>query len=78
MENVFGSPKLNRKVLRINGRKGITQHFTFDSNAGYKSTANPRIVTWQTRGRGVQGEEVNSTNNAARSIINRNWKPLQS
>ena len=78
MDNVFGSPKLNRKVLKVNNRNGIKQEFIFNNNLGYKSKASPSVVTWQTRGRGVQGEEVNSTNNAARSIINRNWKPLQS
>ena len=78
MENVFGSPKINRKVLKVNRRKGITQHFAYDANVGYKSKATPRVVTWQTRGKGVQGEEVNSKNNASRLIVNRNWKPLQS
>ena len=64
--------------LRVNNRTGISQHFGYNTNLGYKSKASPSVVTWQTRGRGVQGEEVNSTNNSARSIINRNWKPLQS
>lgn len=78
MENVFGSHQLKRQLLRVNGRTGIKKEFSFDNNSGYKSTANPRVATWQTRGRGVQGETINSTNNAARLIINRNWKPIQS
>jgi hypothetical protein len=78
MDSVFGSPKLNRKILNVNSRTGIKQSFSYNSNLGYKSDATPSIVTWQTRGKGVQGETINSTNNAARLIINRNWKPLQS
>lgn len=78
MDSVFGSPKLNRKILNVNRRTEIKQSFSYDSNLGYKSDATPSIVTWQTRGKGVQGETINSTNNAARLIINRNWKPLQS
>lgn len=78
MDNVFGSPKLNRKVLRVNNRTSIKQEFTYNSNVGFKSNANPSIVTYQTRGKGVQGESVNATNNAARLIVNRQWKPIQS
>lgn len=77
MDNVFGSSKINRKVLAPNQRRSVKSEFTFNNNLGFKSKANPSVVTWQTRGRGVQGEEVNSTNNAARSIVRRNWKPLQ-
>ena len=78
MDSVFGSPKLNRKILRVNNRTGIKQHFSYNANLGYKSKANPSVVTYQTRGKGVQGESINATNNAARSIINRNWNPIQS
>lgn len=78
MDNVFGSPQLNRKVLQVNQRRGIKQHFSYNANLGYKSKASPSVVTYSNRGRGVQGESVNSTNNAARLIVNRNWKPLQS
>lgn len=78
MDSVFGSPKLNRQYLRINGRTGIKQEFNFNPNLGYKSEATPSVRTWQTRGKGVQGESVNATNNAARLIVNRNWKPIQS
>lgn len=78
MDSVFGSPKLNRQRTTINRRVGIKQEFSFNTNLGYKSKASPSVVSWGTRGKGVQGEEVNSTNNAARLIVNRNWKPLQS
>lgn len=78
MDSVFGSPQLNRKVLNVNRRTGIKQHFSYNANLGFKSKANPSVVTYGTRGRGVQGETVNATNNTARLIVNRNWKPLQS
>lgn len=71
-------PKLNRNLLRINGGRNIKQEFSFDANLGYKSVATPSVATYQTRGKGVQGESVNATNNAARLVINKNWKPIQS
>ena len=78
MDSVFGSPKINRKTLAPNNRRSVKSEFSFNNNLGFKSKASPSVVTWQTRGKGVQGEEVNATNNSARSIVNRNWKPLQS
>lgn len=78
MDNVFGSPKINRQVLRPNNRRKVKSEFNFNTNLGFKSKANPSVVTYQTRGKGVQGETVNSTNERARLVINRNWKPLQS
>jgi hypothetical protein len=69
--------QLNRKPLTINpNRKNRKQEFSFNTNLGYKSKANPSIVTWASPGKGVQGESVNSQNNASKLIINRNWKPL--
>jgi len=69
--------QLNRKPLTINpNRKTRKQEFSFNTNLGYKSKANPSIVTWASPGKGVQGESVNSQNNASKLIINRNWKPL--
>jgi hypothetical protein len=69
--------QLNRKPLTINpNRKTRKQEFNFNTNLGYKSKANPSIVTWASPGKGVQGESVNSQNNASKLIINRNWKPL--
>jgi hypothetical protein len=69
--------QLNRKPLTINpNRKTRKQEFNFNTNLGYKSKANPSVVTWASPGKGVQGESVNSQNNASKLIINRNWKPL--
>jgi hypothetical protein len=76
MDSVFGSQKLNRKPLLVNQRRGIKQHFNYDANTGYKSVANPSVVSWASRGKGVQGESVNSQNNASKLIVNKNWKPL--
>jgi hypothetical protein len=69
--------QLNRKPLTINpNRRTRKQEFTFNTNLGYKSKANPSIVTWASPGKGVQGESVNSQNNASKFIINKNWKPI--
>ncbi len=69
--------QLNRKPLTINpNRKTRKQEFLFNTNLGYKSKANPSVVTWASPGKGVQGESVNSQNNASKLIININWKPL--
>lgn len=77
MDSVFGSEKLNRKRLTINpNRRNRKQEFNFNTNLGFKSKANPSIVSWASRGKGVQGESVNSQNNASKLIVNKNWKPL--
>ena len=77
MDSVFGSEKLTRKRLTVNpNRINRKQEFNFNTNLGFKSKANPSIVSWASRGRGVQGETVNSQNNASKLIINKNWKPL--
>jgi hypothetical protein len=69
--------QLNRKPLTINpNRKTRKQEFSFNTNLGYKSKANPSIVTWASPGKGVQGESVNSQYNASKFIINKNWKPV--
>ena len=78
MDSVFGSKKINRKVLAPNNRQSVKSEFIFNTNLGYKSVAEPSIVTYQTRGKGVQGETVNSSNKRARLVVNRNWKPIQS
>ena len=78
MDSVFGSPRINRQPLVPNNRRSVESEFTYNNNLGFKSKANPSVVSWASRGKGVQGEEVNSTNNAARLIVNKNWKPLQS
>ena len=76
MDEVFGSPKMMRQTLRVNQRRGIKQHFGFNANLGYKSKAEPSVVSWANRGRGVQGESVNSQNVASKFIVRKNWKPL--
>ena len=68
--------KLIRNPLKVNQRTGIRQEFNFHTNLGFKSKAEPSVVSWGNRGRGVQGESTNSTNNAASQIINRNWRPM--
>jgi hypothetical protein len=69
--------QLNRKPLTINpNRKTRKQEFSFNTNLGYKSKAEPSVVSWASRGKGVQGESVNSQNNASKFIINKNWKPV--
>lgn len=76
MDEVFGSPKMQRQTLRVNQRRGIKQHFGFNTNLGYKSKAEPSVVSWSNRGRGVQGESVNSQNVNSKFIVRKNWKPL--
>jgi hypothetical protein len=77
MDSVFGSEKVNRKRLSVNpNRRTRTQEFSFNTNLGYKSKAEPSVVSWASRGKGVQGESVNSQNNASKFIVNKNWKPL--
>jgi hypothetical protein len=76
MDEVFGSPKMQRQPLRVNQRRGIKQHFDFNTNLGYKSKAEPSVVSWSNRGRGVQGESVNSQNVASKFIVRKNWKPI--
>lgn len=76
MDEVFGSPKMQRQTLRVNQRRGIKQHFGYNTNLGYKSKAEPNVVSWSNRGRGVQGESVNSQNVASKFVVRRNWKPV--
>lgn len=70
------SKQLNRKVLKVNQRTGIKQEFTFNPNLGYKSVAEPSIVTWSSPAKGTGGESTNATNNASKQITNRNWRPI--
>lgn len=70
------SKQLNRKPLKINNRSSVKSEFSFNSNTGYKSVAEPSIVTWRGSGKGVQGESTNSGDNASKQIVNRNWRPI--
>ena len=78
MDGVFGSPKINRQPLRVNNRRSVKSEFIYNNNLGFKSKANPSVVSWASRGKGVQGETINSTNTASKFVVNKNWKPLQS
>ena len=70
------SKQLNRKVLKINNRTSIKQEFSYNPTIGYKSDAQPSIVTWRGPGKGVEGESYNSHNVADGFIINKRRKPL--
>jgi len=69
------SKQLNRKVLKVNNRTSIKQHFQY-VEPFVKSVANPSIVTWAGPGKGVEGESVNSTSAGDSQIINKNWRPI--
>jgi hypothetical protein len=70
-------PQLNRKALSVNpNRSSRKSEFSFNKNLGYKSKAEPSVVSWANRGRGVQGESVNSQNVASKFIVNKNWRPV--
>lgn len=70
-------PQLNRKTLSTNpNRKPRSTEFGFNSNLGYKSKAEPSVVSWANRGRGVQGESVNSQNVGSKFVIRKEGKAL--
>jgi hypothetical protein len=68
--------QLNRKPLMVNQRRNIKQHFNYTPDFSPKSVAEPSIVSWAHRGRGVQGESVNSQSTNDKFIVNKNWKPV--
>ena len=70
------SKQLNRKTLMVNQRRSIKQHFNYTPDFSPKGNAEPSIVSWANRGLGVQGETVNSQNQASKFIVNKNWKPV--
>ena len=67
---------MERQPLRVNNRRSIKQHFNYTPDFSPKGKAEPSIVSWANRGRGVQGESVNSQNQAGKFIVNKNWKPV--
>ena len=67
---------MERQPLRVNNRRSIKQHFNYTPDFSPKGNAEPSIVSWANRGRGVQGETVNSQNQASKFIVNKNWKPV--
>lgn len=70
------SKQLNRKVLKVNNRSNVKSEFSYNPTTGYKSVAEPSIVTWRGSGRGVQGESTNFGDIGSKQIINRNWKAI--
>ena len=70
-------PQLNRQPLTTNPNRAPRKtEFGFNSNLGYKSKAEPSVVSWANRGRGVQGESVNSQNVASKFVIRKAGKAL--
>ena len=70
-------PQLNRQALTINPNSIQRKHnLGFNSNLGDKSKAEPSVVSWANRGRGVQGESVNSQNVASKFVIRKEGKAL--
>ena len=70
-------PQLNRQALTVNpNRSPRKTEFSFNSNLGYKSKAEPSVVSWANRGKGVQGESVNSQNVASKFVIRKPGKAL--
>ena len=71
------SKQLIRKPLKVNNRTSVKSEFIYNPNPGFKSVAEPSIVTWKGNGRGVQGESVNSSNDVgSKQTVNRNWKAI--
>jgi hypothetical protein len=70
-------PQLNRQALTVNpNRKPRKTEFGFNSNLGFKSKAEPSVVVWANRGRGVQGESVNSQDIGSKFVIRKQGKAL--
>ena len=69
------SNQLNRKVLKINNRTEVSTGFVYTPDRGYKSVAEPSIVSWNGPGKGVQGESVNSKTGSGKTQLIKNRKP---
>lgn len=69
------SQQLNRKILKVNNRSSVTQEFQYVEPM-LKSVAKPSILSWANRGKGVQGETVNSQDVSSKQIINKRRKPM--
>ena len=69
------SQQLNRQFLKVNNRTGIVQEFQYVEPM-LKSVAKPSVFSWANRGKGVQGETVNSQNVASKQIINKRRKAM--
>lgn len=73
MDSVFGSPKINRQILRKNGGT-LKQTFEFNPVRGKGAEEFSSVYSWASPGRGVQGESVNSQNNASKQVIKKSWR----
>ena len=69
------SNQLNRQVLKVNNRTEVTTGFVYTPDRGYKSVAEPSIVSWNGSGKGVQGESVNSKTGSGKTQLIKNRKP---
>ena len=70
------SKQLNRKVLKVNNRSSVKQVFQYVEPM-FKAHTQPQILSWGSRGRGVEGESYNSSDaNGFRQIINKRRKPM--
>jgi hypothetical protein len=69
------SKQLNRKVLKVNNRSGVNQVFKYVEPT-LKSVANPSILSWASRGKGVEGESTNAQDLGSKQIINKRRKPM--
>lgn len=70
------SKQLNRKIVKINNRTSLGQQFT-PVMPQFKAHTEPSILSWASRGRGVEGESYNSSDsNGFRQIINKRRKPM--
>jgi hypothetical protein len=69
------SKQLDRKYLKVNNRQEVTTGFVYTPDKGYKSVAEPSVVTWKGSGRGVQGESVNSGTGSGKTQLIKNRKP---
>jgi hypothetical protein len=69
------SKQLNRKVLKVNNRTEVSTGFIYTPDRGYKSVAEPSIVSWNGYGKGVEGESVNSQTGSGKAQLIKNRKP---
>lgn len=76
MDPVFGSPYYVRMPLTPNKQRSVSQQFQYDASLGYKADEMSLKYAYGTPGRGVQGESVNSQNNASKQILKKSWKPV--
>lgn len=75
MDSVFGSPKINRSLLAPN--RGVKAQFNYSAVEGRTlSPAKASVFSYASRGRGVQGESVNSSSPSDKLVIKRDWRPM--